>query len=110
MRFQKLFFLAAFVSSLTVVPGPGYGQSQPVSTSQSKTPAGTSAPSSPAQGQAAPIPNAKPAKVWTNDDMGTLRQRNGISVVGKNPPKNVNATPKTPSNQLPPKKIRPGTG
>src|SRR5271154_2184748 len=102
MRFQKLFFLSALVSLCGAVPTPGFGQSQPAPAT--RAPADTSAPTSPPQGQAAPIPNAKPAKVWTNDDMGTLRQRNSISVVGKNPPKNVSATSKTPSKPLPPEK------
>ena len=98
MRSQKMFALAVFVSLYAVVPVIGFGQSQPATATQ--PPADTRAPSSPSEARAAPIPNATPAKVWTNDDMGTLRQRNGISVVGKNPQK-VSATSKTPSKPLP---------
>jgi len=102
MRIQTLSGFAVLVYVLAVVPGSGYAQSQPASTTQPAT--GSSVPAPPPQAQAAPIPNAKPAKVWTNDDIGTLRQRNGISVVGKNPPQKVSATSKTPSKPLPQEK------
>ena len=90
MRFQTLFLFAALVSSLAVVPGSGYGQSQsPAATQQ---PSATSAP--PPQPQAAPLDNAKPAKVWTNDEVDTLRNNPGVSVVGNRTPQNASAKSK----------------
>ena len=92
MRFQRLFLFAVLVSSLAAVPGLGYGQSQPTaSTQQSST---TSTPQPPAQAQAAPIANAKPAKVWTNDEIDTLRSNHSVSVVGNRAPQKVSATSK----------------
>jgi len=88
MRFQTLFLVAALVSSLSVVPASGYGQSQsPAATQQ---PSATSAPPAP-QAQAAPLDNAKPAKVWTNDEIDTLRNNQSISVVGNRTPQNASA-------------------
>jgi hypothetical protein len=84
------------------VPSSGFGQSTPAASTQA--PANTGTQSSSPQTQAAPIPNAKPAKVWTNEDVGTLRQRNRVSVVGKNPPQKVSTTSNTPSKPLPPEK------
>jgi hypothetical protein len=102
MRFQKLFALSLFVSLCVVVPANAFAQSQPAPASQ--VPANTGSPSSPPEAQAAPLPNATPARVWTNEDMGTLRQKNGISVVGNNPPKKVSATSKTGLKPLPQEK------
>jgi hypothetical protein len=92
MRFQTLFVLAALVSALAVVPGSGYGQSQtPTATQQ---PSAMSAPQPPPQAQAAPLDNAKPAKVWTNDEVDTLRNNPGVSVVGNRTPQNASAKSK----------------
>jgi len=92
MRFQRLFLFAVLVSSLAAVPGLGYGQSQPTaSTQQSST---TSTPQPPAQAQAAPIANAKPAKVWTNDEIDTLPNNHSVSVVGNRTPQSASSTSK----------------
>jgi phosphoenolpyruvate carboxylase len=92
MRFQRLFLFAVLVSLLAVVPGLGYGQSQPTASTQQ--PSTTNAPQPPAQAQAAPIANAKPAKVWTNDEIDTLRSNHSVSVVGNRAPQKVSATSK----------------
>jgi hypothetical protein len=87
MRFQTLFLLAALVSLLAVAPGSGYGQSQtPAATQQ---PSATSAPLP--RAQAAPIANSKSDKVWTNDEVDTLRNNQGVSVVGNRTPQNARA-------------------
>ena len=92
MRFQRLFLFAVLVSLLAVVPGLGYGQSQPTASTQQ--PSTANAPQPPAQAQAAPIANAKPAKVWTNDEIDTLRSNHSVSVVGNRAPHKVSATSK----------------
>lgn len=92
MRFQTLIPFAALVSSLAVVPGSCYGQSQtPAATQQ---PAATSAPPPAPQAQSAPLANAKPAKVWTNDEIDTLRSNHSVSVVGNSTPRNVSSASK----------------
>jgi len=90
MRFYSTFLFAALVSLLAVAPGSGHGQSQSPAATEQPTP--TSAP--PPQAQAASIPNAKPAKVWTNDEIDALRNSYSVSVVGNRPPQNVSATSK----------------
>jgi hypothetical protein len=92
MRFQRLFRFAALVSLLAMGPGSMYGQSQPVAATQQ--PAAESAPPPPRQAQAAPLANAKPAKVWTSDEIETLRSKQGVSVVGNHTPQKVSATSK----------------
>ncbi len=92
MRFQTLFLFAALVSSLSVAPTSGYGQSQsPAATQQ---PSATSAPPPAPQSQAAPLANSKPDKVWTNDEIDTLRNNQGVSVVGNRTPQNASAKSK----------------
>jgi hypothetical protein len=91
MRLQTLFLIALLVSLLALAPGSSYGQSQsPAATQQ---PAATNAPPPP-QAQVAPIANAKPAKVWTNDEIDNLPNHHNVSVVGNNKPQNVSATSK----------------
>lgn len=104
MSFRRLFFIVVFVSLLAVVAGSGYGQSQTAPATQPPSTATPSAPSSTAQDQTAPIPNANAGKVWTNEDIGTLRQGNGISVVGKNLPQKMSATSKTTQRTIPQEK------
>jgi hypothetical protein len=92
MRFQTLFLLAVLVSLFAAVPGSSYGQSQ--TTAATQQPAAASATSPPPKAQAAPIANAKPAKVWTNDEIDTLHNKEGVSVVGNRAPQNLSATQK----------------
>lgn len=100
MRFQTMFLFAVLVLLLAVVQGSVYGQSQaPAATQQ---PSATSAPPAPPQTQAAPFTNAKPAKVWTNDEVDTLRNNQGVSVVGNRAPHNVSAASKTYSQEKDP--------
>jgi anaerobic selenocysteine-containing dehydrogenase len=92
MRFHALFLLAVLASLLAVGTGSGYGQSQtPAATQQ---PAATSAPPKPPPAQAASTANAKPAKVWTNDEIDTLPNNHGVSVVGNRTQQNASATSK----------------
>jgi hypothetical protein len=100
MKFQRLFLFAVLVSLLALVPGSICGQSQPAAATQQ--PAAESAPPPPPQTQAAPLANAKPAKVWTNDEIGTLRNKQGVSVVGNSKPQNVSATSKLYSQEKDP--------
>jgi hypothetical protein len=97
MRIVPLFAIFVLVSIFAFVPGSGYSQSQsPAATPQ---PAITSPPPAPAQAQAAPLPKAKPAKVWDNDEIGTLREGHGVSVVGNRTPQNVSAKSKAVSQE-----------
>jgi anaerobic selenocysteine-containing dehydrogenase len=92
MRFQTLFLFVLLASLLAVGTGSGYGQSQtPAATQQ---PAATSAPPKPPPAQAASPANAKPAKVWTNDEIDNLPNNHGVSVVGNRAPQNVSANSK----------------
>ena len=97
MRFRPLSNFALSLSLftvfllLTVLSEPGYCQAQPQA--PSGQPASPGAPPTP-QAEAAPIPNAKPARVWTNDEIDTLRNNHSVSVVGNRPPQNVSATSK----------------
>jgi hypothetical protein len=100
MRFRTIFLFALLVSVLAVVPGSSHGQSQsPAATQQ---PSATSPPPPPPQSQAAPSAIAKPAKVWTNDEIDTLRNNQGVSVVGNRTPQNVSATSKAYSEEKDP--------
>ncbi|HEV7968703.1 MAG TPA: hypothetical protein VGP19_14085 [Candidatus Acidoferrales bacterium] len=87
-----MFFLAALVSLHAMVPRSGYGQSQ--SAPVNPPTARTSTPASTLQPQAPPIVNAKPAKVWTNDEIDTLRNNPGVSVVGNRAPQKASASSK----------------
>lgn len=91
MRSQTKFLLAVLVSAIVVAQGLSYGQSQPVASTE--PPAATSAApaQAPRQTPAAPKSNAKPAKVWTNDEIDTLRNNHSVSVVGNRTPQNVSA-------------------
>jgi hypothetical protein len=100
MRFQTILPFAALVSLLSVVPGSSFGQSSSPATTQQ--PAAASPPPPSAQGQAAPLANAKPAKVWTNDEIDTLRDNHGVSVVGNLAPRKVSATSKPYSREKDP--------
>jgi hypothetical protein len=93
VRFQTLFHYAVVLSLFAFVPGSGYGQSQ--STAATQQPSATTAPPPPPKAQAAPLVKPKPAKVWTNDEIDTLRNGRGVSVVGNHTPQNVRATSKT---------------
>jgi hypothetical protein len=96
MKSQTLYGFAVLVSLLALVPGPGYAQSQPASTIQPA--AETGAPAPPPQAEAAPIAGAKPAKVWTNDDISGLPRDPSVRAAGKNAPQKVSATSKATSN------------
>jgi hypothetical protein len=76
---------------LAVLAGSSYGQSQ--TTAATQQPSAASAPPPP-QASAAPLANAKPAKVWTNEEIDTLRNNQGVSVVGNRAPHNVSAASK----------------
>ncbi len=90
MRSQTIFLIAALASLHAIAPGSSHGQSLPAPATQQ--PAAASAP--PPQTQAAPMANAKPAKVWTNDEIDTLRNDGGVSVVGKQTPQKVTTASK----------------
>ena len=108
MRKPSLFPGGALALVLALAPVAGHSQSgaDPAASAQqssqqssaqpaaaSTAPAPVPAPAS-AQSQAAPIPNAKPAKVWTNEEVGALHD--GLSVVGKNGPQNASSTSAKP--------------
>ena len=90
MRFQTIFSFAVLLSLHAMLPGPNYGQSQPAPATQQ--PAAASAPPPAPQAQTAPMENAKPAKVWTNDEVDSLHNDGGVSVVGNRTPRNVRST------------------
>ena len=104
MRKPWLFFGGALAFLLFLAPVTGHAQSgaaTPAAAQSSQQPAAASPAPAPAmsstsvaQSQAAPIANAKPAKVWTNEDMGKLN--GGVSVVGKPPSPNASSTSAKP--------------
>src|ERR1700680_3680614 len=100
MRFRTIFLLAVLVSLFAAVPGSSYGQSQ--TTVATHQPADASSTPPAPQAQAAPIANAKPAKVWTNDEIDTLRNDRSVSVVGNRTPQKVSATSKGYSQEKDP--------
>jgi hypothetical protein len=86
MKFQTIFLFAALASLHAMAPVSSDGQSQPAPASQQPA-AATSPQSNSLQGQAAAPPStAKPAKVWTNEEINTLRNSSGVSVVGNQTP------------------------
>jgi hypothetical protein len=93
MRVTAFFHFGALVFLFATAPGPSYGQSTAPAPTATQQPAAASATPPPAdpQGQAAPLPNAKPSKVWTNDEIGALRGDRGVSVVGDHTPQKVSA-------------------
>lgn len=89
---------------LFLAPLTGHSQSgaaAPASAQSSQQPAASAAPAaaasstSAAQTKAAATPKAKPAKVWTNEDMSKLTG-DGVSVVGKPPSSNASSTSAKP--------------
>ena len=93
MRFQTIVLFATLVSLPlhVIVPESSYAQSQPAPAIQQSA-APSAQPPTRSQAQDAPLKNAKPAKVWTNEEIDTLRNNHGVSVVGKRTPRNVSAT------------------
>jgi hypothetical protein len=100
MSSQRHFLFAVMVLLLAMAPGSCVGQSQPPAATQQ--PAAESAPPPPPETQAAPIANAKPVKVWTNDEIGILRNKQGVSVVGNSKPQTVSVTSKGYSQEKDP--------
>jgi len=104
MRKPWLFFGGALAFLLFLAPVTGHAQSgaaAPAAAQSSQQPAAASPAPAPAvsstsvaQSPAAPIANAKPAKVWTNEDMGKLS--GGVSVVGKPASPNTSSTSAKP--------------
>jgi hypothetical protein len=84
MRRETIFFLAVLLSVLVSSPGADGRQSQQATAAPQSADASASAPAQ--QLQAPTQTKAKPAKVWTNDDLNTLHAGRGVSVVGKNAP------------------------
>jgi hypothetical protein len=101
MRLPSILFCGTLLMFPAFQPASVYGQSQTpaadpqpaVATAPATVSASVSA-SGPATGQAqaAALLNAKPVKVWTNDEIRTLHD--GISVVGNHAPQKVSATSK----------------
>lgn len=90
-----LLFLAPVTGhsqSGAAAPAPAESSRQPAA---SVAPAGAASSTSAAGSRAAATPKARPAKVWTNEDMGKL-SGDGISVVGKSPTPNASATSARP--------------
>jgi len=90
MKFQTLLLIGVLVPCLAIVPPPAHAQSQ--SPAAAPQPTDTSAPQPPPQAQAAPLANAKPTKVWTNEEIESLPKDRGISVVGKQTTQKASAT------------------
>jgi len=103
VRKPWLFFggALAFIPFLAPVTGQSQsGAAAPAAAQSSQQPAAASAAppvsSTPAaQPQPAPIANAKPSKVWTNEDLGKL-SGDGVSVVGKPASPNTSSTSAKP--------------
>jgi len=100
MRLPSMFLCGTLLLLSPLGPVPACAQSQaPAATPQSTA---TTTPPPAAQEQATPLPNAKPVKVWTDDEVRTLRNDNGISVVGKVAPQKVSAASKASSQEKDP--------
>lgn len=94
MKFGTIFLFVAFVSTLAVVSKANFAQSQAPVAAEQPVAASTPAPPQTAPSAttpAAPIPNAKPAKVWTNDEIDVLHNDHSVSVVGNHAPQKVSA-------------------
>jgi hypothetical protein len=91
MRMTAFFHSGALVFLFATALGTSYGQSTAPAPTATQQPAAASTTSAAPQGQAAPLPNAKPSKVWTNDEIGALRSGGGVSVVGDHAPQKVSA-------------------
>jgi len=93
MQTPPIFRLVSLLAIFAFAAASGFAQESaaapPVAT---PLPTASSNPSPATPAQAAPLPAAKPAKIWTNDEINTLRDDHGVSVVGKTPPKNASAT------------------
>jgi hypothetical protein len=95
MRKPSLFHGGALAFLLFLAPVTSHSQAAaPASEPPSQPPAATGAAPATAHTQAALVPNAKPAKVWTNDEIGALHD--GVSVVGKNASQSTSATSAKP--------------
>jgi hypothetical protein len=99
MRFPSIALSGTLLLFIALGPGSACGQSQTPAASQQE-PVPASAQPTRAQDQASPLPNAKPAKVWTNDEIKNLPSKDDVSIVGKPATQNASAT----SNTLPPEK------
>ncbi len=101
MRLPSIVLSGTLLLSLTLGPGSACGQSQTPAATQQE-PASASTPPSTTQDQTAPLPNAKPAKVWTNDEIKNLPSKDDVSIVGNRTPQNASATSKTTSQEKDP--------
>jgi hypothetical protein len=104
MRKPSLISGGALAFLLFLAPVTGHSQSSadaPPAAQSSQQPAASAAPTaaasstSAAQSPTAPVPSTKPAKVWTNEDMGKL-SGDGVSVVGKPASPNTGSTSAKP--------------
>jgi hypothetical protein len=100
MRLRTIFLFAMVVALFSAGTGSSYGQSQTAAATQQPSEASALAP--PPQVKAAPKAKAKPAKVWTNDEIDVLRNNHSISVVGNRTPQNVSATSNVHSQEKDP--------
>ena len=92
MRTRRFLPIAAALSLFAVAPGAAHTQSASSSSAATQQTDGVSAAGAAAPaGQSTPSPNAKPGKVWTNDEIDRLSGDHGVSVVGKNAPRNAGA-------------------
>jgi hypothetical protein len=89
------------VYCLALVPAASYGQSQ--SPTAAPQPSTSATDSQTTQGQTSPATQRMPAKVWTNDEIGVLRNDHSVSVVGsRTDTKKVSATSKPYSQEKDP--------
>ena len=103
MRLPSILFCGTLLLLPALRAASAYAQSQtPTPDSQ---PAAAIAPATATalrEAQATPLTNAKPVKVWTNDEIRTLGNNNGISVVGNRAPQKVSATSMASSQEKDP--------
>ena len=90
-----LFLAPAAGHSQSGAVAPAAAQSSRQSAATGAAPTASASSPSAAQTQAAPIANAKPAEVWTNEDVGKL-SGDGVSVVGKPASRNASSTSAKP--------------
>ena len=92
MRNLSVFRLGSLAVISALAAGTGFAQAAPSAPPATQQPAETNTSSTAPQTPPAPPPAAKPAKVWTNDEINNLTKDSGVSVVGKDAARNASST------------------
>jgi len=74
-----------YLTAATLLASPILTSAQSQAPSDATQPSGSSAPAHVPQPGASGATQPKPAKIWTNEDIGELHNKNSVSVVGQKP-------------------------